>query len=146
MSRGFNEQNRFYNVLPDQRQVGLKFVSQPIAETSLQKLKQESDYFNQLLAKKLEDAGEKPRTQNSSSVANIDNENLSPQDIRTMLFNYNVKYIKKPILTQLADKRTSSTVMAIKPNLHKTIDVSSIMNMNRFKEASNVKDQKSVVS
>lgn len=57
-----------------------------------------------------------------------------------MLFNYNVKYIKKPILTQLADKRTSSTVMAIKPNLHKTIDVSSIMNMNRFKEASNVKD------
>lgn len=51
-----------------------------------------------------------------------------------MLFNYNVKYIKKPILTQLADKRTSSTVMAIKPNMNQTIDLGSHMGKNRFKD------------
>jgi len=35
MTKGFHERNRYFNVFPSQRNYGLKFVSPPVAESSL---------------------------------------------------------------------------------------------------------------
>lgn len=43
MTKGFNERNRFFNPIPNSRKYGLKFVSPPIAETSIHQLRAENE-------------------------------------------------------------------------------------------------------
>lgn len=47
MTKGFSEKNRYFNLFPTQRQYGLKFVSPPIAESSLHQLRHEQELFEQ---------------------------------------------------------------------------------------------------
>lgn len=53
MTKGFSEANRFHNGYPEQRKHGLKFVSPPVAETSLQMLKHENEFYKEYLKKKI---------------------------------------------------------------------------------------------
>lgn len=46
MSKGFSEQNRYFNMFPYQRNYGLKFVPPPVGSETFQQLKAESEHFH----------------------------------------------------------------------------------------------------
>lgn len=64
----------------------------------------------------------------------IDNENLKQEDLRNMLFNYNTKYIKKPILTQIADKRHSKSTLGGRALSRRNVDSTIGSHRARFKD------------
>lgn len=102
MTKGFSERNRYFNLFPCQRKYGLKFVSPPVAESSLHQLRLENDVYtksqaNHLMSEKLSRLNQQ-RTMSQSPMLDGETSKMDPgQDIVSMLQGHNSKYVNKAI-------------------------------------------------